>query len=175
MSLVSTADIEGRFSSGLEDADLQVVIDQQESWLARRIGQLVDERTLTFRPVWKGPILLPRVVDVEGTVTVNVDGVDLTSEQYLLTGTQLDRINSGWGTVVTVTFTPSDEDDVRAAIFDLVRLTVTDSPYAQESGEGHQATRMASYLQQRARIARALMPHIGPQAVPVRADARWGI
>lgn len=166
MSLVSVEEVEARFSTGLETDALQVVVDQQEAWLARKIGALIGERDVVYRPSkYAGPIFLPRT----GTIaTIDVDGTEIDETTYTVSGTRIDRLNpTRWDGVVTVTFTPDDQDDVKHAIISLVRLVVTDSPFSSESGEGHSYTRMASYLRQRAQIARALLPNRGPQSVPV--------
>lgn len=191
MSIVSPAECESRFATGLTEDALQSVIDQQESWLSRQIGALVGERTVTLYPrPYDGPIYLQRLPDPD-TIIVTVQGSQLDSGQFRVEGSRIDRIFPGlssvidaeaddvlvaqpyigrWSGIVTVKFTPVDEDDIRAAVISLVRLAVTDSPYSAESGEGHSYTRMASYVRQRGQIARTLQPSRsrGPLSVPMR-------
>lgn len=162
MSLIDPADVEARQHTGLDPDTLQTVIDQQEAWLARRIGQLVGERSVTYTP-GPGPLFLSRPTDA---VAIANAGGTLDPSQYVLSGET--RIDStvGWGGPVTITYTPIDEQEVRQAAFQLVQLAVFDSPFLTESGESRSATRFTTYNRQRAMIARTLQVNRGPMAVP---------
>lgn len=61
MSLVSVTDVQALVDTDLTATQLQVVLDREERWLARRIGQLSGERTETFYPRrLKEPLYLRR-------------------------------------------------------------------------------------------------------------------
>lgn len=168
MSLITTEEVEARFATGLDTDTLQEVIDQQESWLTRKIGQLTGERTLTMHPDPIGPIYLPRPCD---DCTVQVNGDDLDASRFRLTGTTLEYLSGTvpvpwWGTIA-VTFTPNDESEVKDALMQLVHLTVTSAPFMSEQGDGRSATRFTTYNRQRSMIARTVRANRGPMAVPM--------
>lgn len=50
MSLVSVAEVTALVETDIGATDLQVIINREEVWLARRIGQLAGERTETLYP-----------------------------------------------------------------------------------------------------------------------------
>ena len=112
-----------------DDDVAQDIIDEQEAWLARRIGPLEGSRTETFRVglgETSGKLGLSRPTDA---VTVVDGGTTLAGGRTRLTdsGTALvldDVVLSAWwsGPYVAVTYEPSDELEVRKALFDLVGL-----------------------------------------------------
>lgn len=60
----------------------------------------------------------------------------LTTGQVRLVknGTAVERIDAGWnGPVVSVTYTPSDLDLVRRIVIDLVRITLTETGFEEET------------------------------------------
>jgi hypothetical protein len=155
-------------SPGIEPSDLVLVIEREEDWLANDpvdgIGQLVGERvdTVWVQPGDGRPILLARptaeVEVVDGGVALAADDV------RLLGGTRVERAGSWRGPTVAVTSTPSDQAAVERVLLELVRLTLSASPYAQESSDGHAYTRPADLGVTRSRLARSLRPHRGPHS-----------
>jgi hypothetical protein len=153
-------------SPGIEAADLVLVIEREEDWLANDpvdgIGQLLGSRvdTIWVSPGDDRPLLLARptaaVEVVDGGVAVA--GGDV----YLLGGTRIERVGAWRGPAVAVTSTPSDQQAVERVLVELVRLTLSASPYEQESSEGHSYTRPTDPGVARARLARSLRPHRGP-------------
>jgi hypothetical protein len=170
MSLISVEEVGAIMATGLEADALQAVIDREEAWLAAKIGPLVGERTETLRPVSRyQPILLQRPTDAGsgGDLSVVDGGTELTSDQFVLRGTAVIARVGTWGSIVEPTYTPTDEELVRRVLLELVRLTVTSSPYQSESTEGHSYTRPTDLERQRAQLARTLDPHRGPQTLVV--------
>lgn len=112
-----------------DDLVAQDIIDEQEAWLARRIGTLVGARTETFRVGLGGTsakLGLARPTDsvsvVDGSVTLATDRTRLVDHGASLILADVE-ISPWWnGPYVGVTYTPSDELEVRKAIFDLVGL-----------------------------------------------------
>lgn len=152
-------------SPGIEAADLVLVIEREEDWLANDpvdgIGQLVGERvdTIWVAPGDDRPLLLRRPT---ASVEVVDGGVALAADEvHLLDGTRIEPVGAWRGPSVSVTSTPSDQPAVERVLLELVRLTLSASPYQQESSEGHAYTRPADPVVTRSRLARSLRPHRG--------------
>lgn len=167
MSLVTTDEVEALMATGLEETPLQGLIDREEAWLATDphvgIGQLEGERIQRIR--FRDPdadLLLERVPDPDG-LEVRDNGVLLTADQVDLVGAAaIRRLDRPWrGPIVDVTFTPTDVAAVKRGILELVQLTITSSPYNQESTEGHSYSRPNDVEKAREKIALALHPHRG--------------
>lgn len=160
-------------SPGIDADDLVLVIEREEDWLANDpvdgIGQLVGERTdvLWVAPGSDRPLLLSRptaaVALVDGGVPVPPGDV------HLLDGIRVERDGPWRGPTVAVTSIPSDQAAVERVLLELVRLTLSSSPYAQESSDGHSYTRPADLSLTRTRLARSLRPHRGPRSTRLRS------
>lgn len=125
-----------------DDDAAQDVIDEQEAWLAARIGPLVGERTETFwvgLGVSDGKLSLTRRTD---SVAV-VDGgspVDAAQIRLIDDGAAFRlRYPYGWrawtGPFVEVTYTPNDELLVQRALYELLALAAPGAigPFASET------------------------------------------
>ena len=97
------------------------------------------------------------------------EGFVLTDDVRLLDGIRVERDGSWRGPTVAVTSTPSDQSAVERVLLELVRMTLSSSPYAQESSDGHSYTRPADLGVTRTRLARSLRPHRGPRSTPLRS------
>ena len=141
-SLVSIAEVRALVRSRLSDADLQVVIDREEAWLATKVGALTGERTETFSP-GNGSLYVRRLTN---SVVVTDNGTTVSSSDLLFTPSsgELRRVVGwvndpprhdlvAWQGDVTVTYTPADEAAVRRAIIELVRLTVSETGMQSET------------------------------------------
>jgi hypothetical protein len=145
MSLVTLEEAQSRVG----DAITQDQIDEAEEELAAIIGPLVGSRTETYdlsnarHPRWQidGLWLSRRTDAVILTTTTGEDTTSLTAGtdyelinglliQYLLYGT-------AWGSTMAATYTPTDEETVRSAIYDL--LTYHQTP------TGIQSIRIGAY------------------------------
>ena len=165
-------------SPGIEAADLTLVIEREEDWLANDpvdgIGQLVGERVdvLWVTPGDDRPLLLRRPTTA---VEVVDGGVALGAEEiHLLGGTRLEPAGAWRGPTVTVTSTPTDQPAVERVLLELVRLTLSASPYQQESSDGHSYTRPADQGVSRSRLARSLWPHRGVMSTRLRTGLERG-
>jgi len=152
-------------SPGIDADDLVLVIEREEDWLANDpvdgIGQLVGERvdTIWVTPGDDRPLLLRRPT---ASVEVADGGVALAAgDVTLLHGTRLEPVGGWRGPTVEVTSTPTDQPAVERVLLELVRLTLSASPYQQESSDGHAYTRPADQEVTRSRLARSLWPHRG--------------
>jgi len=165
-------------SPGIDAADLTLVIQREEDWLANDpvdgIGQLVGLRvdTIWVTPGDDRPLLLRRptaaVEIVDGGVALAADDV------HLLGGARIERVGVWRGTTVTVTSTPSDQKAVERVLLELVRLSLSASPYQQESSDGHAYTRPTDLGVTRSRLARSLRPHRGPMSTRLGAGLTSG-
>ena len=172
MTLLDPDHVAALMSPGIDTDDLVLVIEREEDWLANDpvdgIGQLVGERTdeLWVTPGDVRPLLLRRPTTA---VEVVDGGVGLaTNETRLLGGTRVEPVGSWRGPTVTVTSTPSDQPAVERVLLELVRLTLSASPYQQESSDGHAYTRPADQGVTRSRLARSLWPHRGVMSTRLR-------
>ena len=123
-----------------DDAVAQDIIDEQEAWLARRIGPLEGSRTETFRVglgATSGKLGLRRpatsVSVIDGTTTLGSDKWRLIDSGASLI--LADTVASPWwtGPYVAVTYEPNDELEVRKALFDLVALAA--QPFEKHTSE----------------------------------------
>lgn len=136
MSLIVLADARKRVPSLPSDAvAAQSIIDEQEAWLARRLGgPLIGERTETFwvgggqnryRPELNtGKLSLSRFTDA---VAVEDDGaaVDDASIRLIDRGSAIilgaDVLSRWWtGPYVAVTYSPNDTTEVKRVLYQLI-------------------------------------------------------
>lgn len=133
MSLLEAAEVREHVETSLTDYALQTLIDAEESRLARRIGALRGELVETFEPAKYDFVVLTRptttadvtVDSVEVDATLRSDGRTLVPDLGYWTGT------------VEVTYTPTDTDEVRSVLIELIRLAVTDTAYITESTDSY--------------------------------------
>lgn len=134
-SLIELAKARKRVPSLPSDATAaQAIIDEQEAWLARRVGQLIGERTERFwvgsrygyyRPNDRsGKLALSRFTD---SVTVEDNGDPVDADDYrlidrgaaiILGANVLDR--SWTGPYVDVTYTPTDRTEIERVLYQLI-------------------------------------------------------
>lgn len=139
MSLLDFAMARELISSDLSDDAFQEVIDLEEAWLARRIGQLEGVRTERFINVrYLQTIRLRRPTAMDDMFVVVDNGVDVTSQVELRwDGWRVARLEDvGWNAYaitdseVEVTYEPNDLLEVQRALMSLVRLTASASTIA---------------------------------------------
>lgn len=165
-------------SSGIDATALAGVIDREEDWLANDplvgIGQLVGSRadTIWVTPGEDRPIFLTRPT---ASVAVVDDGETLAAADFNLVGsTRIERVGAWTGPKVVVTYTPTDTNAVKRALLELIRLTLSASPYESESSEGHSYTRPVDLEAARERIARSLHAHRGPMSAQLGSGLTSG-
>lgn len=171
--LLSEARARPGISLPADDLVAQDIIDEQEAWLARRVGQLTGSRTETFfvgLSATHGKLALGRYTDA---VAVADNGVTIDPSRIVLidSGSAVllgpAELTPWWqGPYVGVTYEPNDLDLVRKAIFDLLALTSTPvsglsseqiGSYSYSTGQAG-GSAVASTIQARALIASALLP-----------------
>ena len=170
MSLITIAQARARnVPLPVDDTAAQDVIDEQEAWLARRIGPLTGSRAETFYvglSETRGKLGLRRHTDA---VVVTDAGAAVAADQYRLTddGASIARVYSApsrwWtGPYVTATYTPNDQAEVESALYDLVALASTPATgYASEQIGAYSYRKGAGSVTvaaQRAAIVSALLP-----------------
>ncbi len=178
MTLLDPDHVAALMSPGIDTADLVLVIEREEDWLANDpvdgIGPLtgvrVDEMWVT--PGDGRPLLLRRPTTAVGVVD---GGVALAADDVrLLSGTRVEPVGAWRGPTVAVTSTPNDQAAVERVLLELVRLTLSASPYQQESSDGHAYTRPADQGVTRSRLARSLWPHRGAMSARLRTGLAPG-
>ena len=139
--MITVAEARARGISLPSDDDAaQGVIDEQEAWLAARIGPLDGSRTETFYVGLgrtDGKLRLRRRTD---SVAVTDGGAAVSSSLLRLVdnGGAIRRKHPNgrlvWtGPYVEVTYTPNDEDQVRRVLFALIALEAQPvGPYSSE-------------------------------------------
>lgn len=141
MSLIILADARVRVASLPADDDAaQDIIDEQEAWLARRIGLLQGERTETFYVGLgevRGKLGLARYTS-SVTVTDGGTAVDASLIRLIDRGSAVIRTYDSpsryWtGPYVLVTYTPNDLTEVKRVLYDLIGLSSEPlTPYESE-------------------------------------------
>jgi hypothetical protein len=132
VSLIDLDDARVRVPSlPLDDLAAQAIIDEQEAWLARRIGALTGSRTETFYTgisVARHKLSLARYTDA---VSVTDSGVTVDPSRYLLIdrGSAIAMKIDGtglaiwWnGPYVAVTYEPNDLLEVQRVLYALLAL-----------------------------------------------------
>lgn len=153
-SLVTVASVRAQIQTGLNDTDLQDVIDCEEAEVIRRFGahystagnpavaatvsETVEGRPAGSRAYRQSLYFRRKLTEITKVVE---DGVDLEADDYRLWGGQgrIERLPAGltWGEVVTVTYIPEDDNGIRrAAIIDLVRIALGRTAMKSESVGG---------------------------------------
>lgn len=130
MSLVTIAQVRALIETDLGDSDLQGVVDREEKFLARRIGALSGARSETFHVYGVDRPLELRRPTSAATATDDgtAEAVRLLGDGWLVESTA-----GSWDGPVVVTYTPSDEDEVKAVVLELVRIALASSAFTQES------------------------------------------
>lgn len=172
MSLIALEDARARGVPLPADDDVaQDIIDEQEAWLAARIGLLVGERAETFYvglAQSHGKLGLARFTDevdvTDGGAAVGVDLIRLIDRGSAIV--QAYAAPSRWwtGPYVVATYEPNDELLVRSALYDILALSAAPpsafqseqiGAYSYQRGASGQAS---SATAQKAAIAAALLP-----------------
>jgi hypothetical protein len=130
------------------------MIDEQESWLARRIGPLEGPRTQTFYVgigATYGKLGLKRFTD---SVTLTDGGTTVDTGHYRLVdeGSSVVRRYESptqwWtGPYVEATYIPNDEDEVRRVLYQLVTIAAdpnAESPFNSEQIGGYSYSKGAA-------------------------------
>ncbi len=143
MPVVTLDEIRALVPNGLASVDLLGVIEREEAAFARVIGPLTGSRTLTLYDVAAdGAFHLRRPV---ASVTITDNGVAVAASAFRLVddGTVIQPISGAWLGPVAITFTPTDELEVKRVVIDLVRLALTETGFESESVGDHSYSRGA--------------------------------
>lgn len=177
MSLVSLAEVRALVNTGMGDVDLQALIDREEAWLAGRVGPLAGERVDTFRPGFTDTVIYLRrrtdavvVTDNGATLVADTDYVFTPASGSIRRGTTTSP--AAWQGVVTVTWTPTDEADVKRAVIELVRGTLGETGFESETIDNYSYTRGESASRVgRGNLARSIL--LARPAYSMRIRAGW--
>ena len=139
MSLVTLADVRAMVHTGLQDADLQAVIDRVEAEITLAIGApqtdlYATEVAKTLRGTGEN---LFRPTEIYSIVSIVEDDVTLDATEYQAWGGGvIERLPMGtsWGDRCVVTYKPADDRSKRkSVIVDLVRLVLNQTGLKYES------------------------------------------
>lgn len=171
MALITIAQARARgVSLPADDTAAQDVIDEQEAWLARKIGALTGSRTETF---YVGLSETRRKLGLRRpttSVVVTDGGATVATDQYRLVddGAAIARVYSAptrwWtGPYVTAAYTPNDQTLVESALYDLCALAAApatgyDSEQIGAYSYRKGSTSGSSVAAQRASIVSSLLP-----------------
>jgi hypothetical protein len=188
-SLTSLAEVRALVRSRLSDIDLQTVIDREEAWLTGKVGPLTGERTDTWTPgIGDTPLYLSRRAP---SVVLTDAGRTLAASEFLFTPStgMIRRIWTpdlqgdppwrqlylGWQGVVSATWTPSDEAEVRRVVIELVRLATGETGFDSETIGDYQYTRGASSGRlSRAGLARSILVRRPAYSMRIRSGMEPG-
>jgi hypothetical protein len=158
-----------------DDGVAQDILDEQEAWLAQRIGPLTGEIIETFYvglSDTRGALYLRRYADPEDYEVVDADlDVDPTHTRLIDDNSTVQRTYSAlsrlWtGPYVVVTYTPSDLTVVRSVLYDLVALKAEPAgPYESEQIGSYSYRRGkggGSMTGTRAALASSILPKRSP-------------
>jgi hypothetical protein len=166
----------------LDTLTLQDAIDEEEAWLARRIGQLVGERTERLSLAYLSPrtseVRLQRPTD---EVAVKQDGVALATVELRPAGWVVANLPEGtrYAGILELTYTPTDELEVRRAVKQLLGLALSSQTAGGLTGET-----MGTYSYQRsagtsakvrAAIVRSLQEPSSAGTTRLRSSVRHGL
>lgn len=175
MAYLSAAEVTARITTSRPTSVVENIIDEEEAWLARRIGPLTGARTETFQDLEPDAVL--RLRRPTNAVTVTDDGDALTDVELRWRGTRVARTVGSWVGDVAVTYTPNDEQEVRRVLFDLIRLALTDDGSAtgafQSESIGDYSYTLAEgggVRASRERLVRSLLPPREPFSLRLRSS-----
>lgn len=144
MSLLTVAEARVLVKTGLSDPDLQAIINREEALVTDLYGaHYVDANTTVVESLSGGGASLFLRRPLTSVTSIVEDGVTLTADDYRVWGKQgrIERLPVGtkWlaGVVIAVTCVPYNDNERRkAAIIELVRLTVQRTVMKSESVAG---------------------------------------
>jgi hypothetical protein len=124
VSLVVLATAQARAGAGVT----QAMIDEEEAWLADRIGPLTGERTETFfLPARLRGIVdalyLSRKTDAVDTFSSDGDNLVVDTDWRLFANYIVERVGTStasWDDPLVITYTPNDESIVKGVLYDLL-------------------------------------------------------
>jgi hypothetical protein len=174
-SLVTPADVKRTVRSALEDADLQLVIDQEEAEVVRLFGAHYIDAAQTIvetlpggkRNLWLRRRITAVTAVVEDTMTLTSGEYRVWGEQgrvnrlygvtAWLAGDEDDTTRHDWGQVVVITYKPADDNALRKpVIVELVRLALERTTMDSENVAGEYSYSAPNWEAKRGDILRRL-------------------
>lgn len=157
MPLLSVTELRALVETDRTDAELTAIIAREEAAMVRKLGPHGDGvSTVTgVATGYGGDLFLGRpvvsVTSVAGTAWASLGGLALYPGQGRVTGGR-------YTGAVAVVYTPADDREERkAALIDLVRLTLARTAYKSESTAGEHSYSAPDWEAERAAIYRRLM------------------
>jgi hypothetical protein len=162
MTLVTAGEVKLVVRTGLSDAELYEVIERVEAEIIARFGaHYASGKTVSETLEGSGYSDLFLCRQIASVSSVIEDGATLAATGYRLWAGQgrLQRLPRGatWGEVVTVAYTPADDNALRrGVIVDLVRLALERTAMRSENLGGEFQYQAPEWEAEAARILRRL-------------------
>jgi len=165
-SLLTTDELREHFETDLKDAAVQRLIDDAESEIDERIGQLATGTDTFEGDILATALFLSRRAKTITTATEEIRSgggyqttvLDPTDYKLRYEGRQIERLTSGvnprstWGDIVTVVYVPEDDTNRRKRVaVDLVKLAAQYSALDSEK-IGDYSAKSAKYEAHRSEI-----------------------
>jgi hypothetical protein len=168
MSLLTVDELRAQVNTGVDDTDLQMIIDREEAEIISRYGaHYVDANTAIVETCDGGGCSLylkRRVLSVTSITEAQSLGgatTTLSSTQYYAYPGQgrIARLSEGtrWGRSVVVTYVPADDRPLRISVLiEIVRQALEQTAMAAESVAGEYSFTAPDWEKQRRRLYKRL-------------------
>jgi hypothetical protein len=161
MSLATVAEVRALVNTNLDDSQLQAVIDREEEDVTRLYGAPYAALSYDTETLEGGGCNLMLHRPLSTVTSVTEDSAALAATDYRVWGRQgrLERLPAGstWGVVVTVVYTPVDDNNKRKrTIIELVRLATERTAMKSESIAGEFSYTAPDWEVEHARVLRSI-------------------
>lgn len=167
MSLLTVDELRAQVQTGVDDVELQTIIDREEAEIIARYGAHADGSSAIVETVdgGSGSLYLKRrvlsITSISERQSLGGAATTLSSTQYHVWAGQarVTRLSEGtrWGRSVTVTYVPADDRPLRTqVVVELVRQALEQTAMKQESVAGEYSFTAPDWESQRRRLMKRL-------------------
>jgi hypothetical protein len=167
MSLLTVDELRAQVQTGVDDVELQTIIDREEAEIISRYGAHADGVITIAETVDGGQCSLylkrriASISSISEAQSLGGAATTLTSTQYHVWAGQgrITRLAEGtrWGRSVTVTYVPADDRPLRTQVLiEIVRQALEQTAMAAESVAGEYSFTAPDWEKQRRRLYKRL-------------------
>jgi len=168
MSLLTADELRALVQTGLDDADLQRIIDREEAEVIAQYGAHYTDASTPVSEVVSGGgcnLFLKRRISAVSSIaeasTLGGTATTLTASQYYVWPGQgrITRLPEGtaWGSQVTVSYVPADDRPLRRQVLiELVRLALEQTAMQSESVAGEYSYQAPDWETKRKRLLKRI-------------------
>lgn len=167
MSLLTVDELRAQVQTGVDDVELQTIIDREEGEIIARYGAHADGSSAIVETVdgGSGSLYLKRrvlsITSISEASALGGAASTLSSTQYHVWPGQgrITRLAEGirWGRSVVVTYVPADDRPLRTAVLiEIVRQALEQTAMKQESVAGEYSFTAPDWESQRRRLYKRL-------------------